>query len=77
MQINTGRIVILCELPDGSMRALDGWGSGIIDTEFDEYMSIYDGPQRHQRTKITVEFRGPWKLYTTDYQTEEPKEIAG
>jgi hypothetical protein len=65
--IPVGRIVVIAEMADGTVRALDGIGSGLInvETHFDERW--LDGPVHPigRTTTVTLTYPGNWTMYTS------------
>jgi hypothetical protein len=68
MQMPTGRIVVIAEMEDGTVRALDGVGSGLIDvkTHFPDNPWAR-GPIRPigRTTTVTITYPGQWTMYTS------------
>lgn len=80
------RVVVLVELDDGEIRAIDGNGNVEIESfrEPDQYWEIgYNSSFANPlQTRITVDIVGKWTMYTGTYpqqketgQLEERKEI--
>lgn len=76
------RIVVLAEMEDGEIRAIDGNGSVEIENIRDEYeldFNMFYNPKflYEQRTRITVDIHGKWTMYAGRYpdRPDETQEI--
>lgn len=72
------RVVVLVEMSDGEIRAIDGTGNVEIAQMRDEQdfeFNMFENPKFHvpSHTEIRIDLLGPWKLYSGRYP-EQPKE---
>jgi len=73
------RVVVLVELDDGEIRAIDGNGNVEIESfrEPDQYWEIGYNPAfaNPLQTRITVDIVGKWTMYAGAYPKETSEEL--
>ena len=76
------RVVVLLEMEDGEIRAIDGNGTVEIDMQRDEDyfdFEMFYNPKfiQEMRTRISVDIVGKWTMYAGRYpeKPEEAQEI--
>lgn len=72
MPLPTGRIVVLAEMEDGTVRAIDGEGSGLIEvhtqhTDYNPFEPTLPMEVMGRITTVTITYPGQWTMYTSKH----------